>query len=324
MTHASELDPRYIRYAERGARHDVIQKILVVVDPSASRHPCVEKAARLAASFGSTIELYVCDVGQNIPQSWAGGTTFAQYQAILRERRLAMLEALSSPLRARGIHVTIEAECNAPRERAIVAHAIRTCADLVVKDAHRQVSPTSFSQPDWIMVHHLPMPLLLVGRGEWADHPLVAACVDPCHAAERPPVLDDALLTMSCSLGRALAGDVSVLHALQMPPHLPGEPPERASIDAAYEQQRAAVAQVADRANVGEKELRFEDGQFPDSLLRMVKTAKPDVLVMGVAARQKFQCGGASTAWEIMDQIDCDLLVMKPPGFVSPALVSDG
>jgi nucleotide-binding universal stress UspA family protein len=55
----------------------------------------------------------------------------------------------------------------------------------------------------------------------------------------------------------------------------------------------------------------------------MVKTEKPELLVMGVAARQRFEQGAASTASEVLEQIDCDLLVLKPAGFISPALATN-
>jgi universal stress protein E len=300
-----------------------IQKILVLVDPHAIRHPCVEKAANLAHSFGSTLELYICEIEQNVPQSWAGGTTLAQYRGVVRERRLAMLEALAAPLRTRGIHVLTDTQWSAPFERAVVEHAIRTRADLVVKDTIRHVSPISFAQDDWVLIHHLPMPLLLVRRKEWAEHPLISACVDPSHVAERSPALDAALLSMARSFSRALSGDVSVLHALQMPPHLRGEPPKRAEVEADYERQRAVVLQAAERADLNPEALRFQEGPFPETLIEMVLNEKPDILAVGVAARQKFQEGAGSTASEILDQTDCDLLVLKPPGFVSPTLVTD-
>ncbi|MEP7242073.1 MAG: hypothetical protein ABI885_00145 [Gammaproteobacteria bacterium] len=49
---------------------------------------------------------------------------------------------------------------------------------------------------------------------------------------------------------------------------------------------------------------------------------KPAVLVMGVAARQRFS-GSASTASQVLEQTDCDLLVGKPAGFISPVLVTN-
>jgi universal stress protein E len=324
VNQTNDLHPRYLRYTERGTSGELIQKILVVVDPTAIRHPCIDKAARLAECFGSTVELYICDVDQSLPESWAGGTTLAQYRGVLRERRLAMLESLAAPLRARGIHVLTESHWHAPLERGIVDHAIRTQADLVVKDTHRHAPvvhmPTA--QTDWILIRHLPMPFLLVRPKEWTEHPLFAACVDPCHVAERP--LDEALLTMSCSMGRALAGDVSVLHTLQGPPHLPDEPPSQGAVESAYTSQRGAVEALATRAHLAPSALRFASGQVPDTLVQMVGREKPDVVLMGVAARQRYQNGAASTASQVLERIECDLLVMKPHGFVSPALVSNG
>ena len=92
MTELSAPHPHAVRFAERVFAHDVVQKILVVVDPTARKHPCIGKAARLAASFGSTIELFTCDREMQIPDSWAGGTTSLQYRQYMREQRIAMLE----------------------------------------------------------------------------------------------------------------------------------------------------------------------------------------------------------------------------------------
>ena len=41
-----------------------ITRILVVIDPTVDEHPAVEKAARIAAGCGASLELYVCDVVQ--------------------------------------------------------------------------------------------------------------------------------------------------------------------------------------------------------------------------------------------------------------------
>jgi universal stress protein E len=325
MSNVNDPHPRSVRFADRAHCRDVFEKILVVVDPTAVRHPSVEKAARLAASCGSSLELYICDVDQSVPENWAGGTTLAQYRGVLREQRLAMLESLAAPIRARGVHVTVATEWFVPLEQGVVQHAIRSRADLVVKDTHRHAPALHMpvAQTDWIIIRHLPMPLLLVRPGEWPVRPLVSACVDPCHVAERPAQLDESLVDVSASVSRALAGEVSVLHSLQIPPHLPGDEPASKDVELAYEKQRAAVSSLAHRADLAGGALRFESGSFPESLIRLVKREKPDLLVMGVAARQRFQHGASSTASQVLEQTDCDLLVMKPTGFVSPALITN-
>src|ERR1044071_1051407 len=129
--------PRTVRFAERACGHDPIQRIIAVVEFGGVARPAVEKAARLAAAFGATLELYACDEVENVPASWAGGSTLAQYLSVVRERRLAVLEERAAPYRASGLSVSTIYECRADPEEALVMHAIRSGASLVVKDVSR-------------------------------------------------------------------------------------------------------------------------------------------------------------------------------------------
>lgn len=324
MHNISEIHPRSVRFAERACSHDVIGKILVVVDPTAARHPCIEKAVRLASGFGSTIELYICATEQGIPESWAGGSTLAQYRNLMRERWIGVLEELAAPIRALGVQVQTQSEWHVPLEQGIVEHAIRTSADLVIKDTHRHL-PTSHMasvQTDWVLIRQLPMPLLLVHPTVWDAHPVIATSVDPCHIAERPVDLDRCLLAMGCSVGRALSGAVTVLHALSPTPHLPGDPVSSAQQSADYDRQRALVTGLAVDRQIDAERLSFTERAMPDGIIELVEDTNPAVLVMGVAARQRLAVGAVSTASQVLERTDCDLLVVKPAGFVSPALVT--
>jgi len=79
--------------------------VLAVVDLSSVSHPAIEKAARLAAAFGATLELHASDDGGNIPANWAGGSTLAQYRSVVRERKLTQLAELAQPYRNSGLNV---------------------------------------------------------------------------------------------------------------------------------------------------------------------------------------------------------------------------
>ncbi|MEJ1961667.1 MAG: universal stress protein [Gammaproteobacteria bacterium] len=322
MSESTEPNPRTVRYMERAFAHDAIQKILVVIDAAATGHPCVEKAARLAMSYGSALELFICDIDQDVPPNWAGGTTLARYRGLMRERRIATLESLASPLRARGLHVTTTSEWHASFEEGVVAHAIRTEAGLVLKDRERHPS-RSPAPADWVLIRQLPMPLLLARPIPWGAHPIVAVSVDPGHPAERPVQLDELLVDLGCSVSRALSGNVEVLHVLESPPHLPGDLPSGEAIQAAHEQQRKAVERIAGCRHIGAGETRFLAHPMPEGIVDLVKESKPAVLVMGVAARQRAGGSVASTASQVLEQTGCDLLVCKPAGFVSPILVTN-
>lgn len=319
------LHPNAVRYAERDLARDVVQKILVVVDPTASAHPCVEKAARLAASFGSSLELFICDAEMAGPGPGAASLSREQRHAVLREQRMALLEPLAAPLRARGIHVTTESVWQVPLTLGIVTHAIRSGADLVVKDTHAHAPSTHMPtvQTDWILIRQVPVPLLLVHAGAWPAHPRIAASVDPGGIAERPATLDQVLLSEARTLGRALMGEVEVLHALQGPPHLGDEQPSAAVRSEFRSRERAAVEQFVESGGVSCDAIRFIDRRMPEGVVDLVHDRRPDILVIGAAGRSRFPGSVASTASQVLEQVACDLLVMKPPGFVSPVLVRD-
>lgn len=167
------------------------------------------------------------------------------------------------------------------------------------------------------------MPLLLVRPAPWGEPLRIAASVDPCHGAERPAELDESVAGLGGSIGRALGGVSYAIHVLESPAHLPGEIVPEDVRQAAFERQRAEVLALVCRASLEDREVRFVEQRVPDGIVQLARETRPSILVMGVAARQRPGAGGGGTACEVIDGIECDLLVVKPAGFVSPVLVTE-
>lgn len=315
--------PHALRYAERDHAHSVIQKILVIVDPTAREQPALDKAVRIALSCRSSLELYICDVQQDIPESWAGGSRSEEYRELVRQRHLAELKRLAEPLAAQGLDVSTACEWHAPLEEGIGYHVVRTRPDLVVKETHwhSAMPRVTLTRTDWILIRQIPAPLLLVRRKPWPQHPRVAVGVDPCHTAERPALLDETLVEQGRSVADALVGELELLHVLQTPPHLPGEVVSAQTKVEAHAKARSAVEALAHRADCA---VRYGEGRAASGIVSLVREREPSVLVMGAVARPRWVHSAASgTAAQVLEHIGCDLLIMKPPGFVSPLLVTD-
>jgi len=324
MSSAPALHPRTVRFAERACGRDPIQRVLAIVDLRAIAQPAVAKAVQLATAYGAALELYGADDCESVPASWAGGSTLAQYRSVVRERRTAMLQEIAAPLRARGLDVSVTYEGLVPTAEALVVHAIRTGAKLVVKSVGPQRSGrSSATEADRVLISQLPMPLLLVRPGSWDAQPRVAAGVDPCHRAERPVELDESVVGLCGSIAHALGGVSYALHALEAPAHLPGDVVSNDEREATLERQRAEVLDLAQRAELDDREVRFIEQRMPDGIVQLARETRPAILVMGVAARQRNGVGAGGTAAQVLDQTECDLLVVKPAGFVSPAMVTE-
>ena len=305
-----------------------IEKILVVVDPNAGTHPCIEKAARLAARLGSAIELFICDAGESPPESWAGTSKHAEYRELRRQQFAETLVELAAPLRARGLIVTTACEQHTPLEQGIGEYVIRTKPDLVIKDTRRDRSPARgvFALTDWTLINQIPSPLLLVRAEPWPAQPRIAVATDPCHTADRPESLDERMLATGCLLANATGGTVEALHVLQTPPHLPGLPVPSIERARAHGAAREAVEKVVTRASnlATPMPIQFVEGNVAPGIVAYATAHRPDLLIIGAAARVRWIGSNAGgTAARILEELPCDALIMKPRGFVSPLLTSD-
>ena len=70
------------------------QRILVVIDPTATAQPALERAASLAKSGDARIELFICDYDPTLRESRAlGREAVTKARATLIESRLHRLHA---------------------------------------------------------------------------------------------------------------------------------------------------------------------------------------------------------------------------------------
>jgi universal stress protein E len=307
-----------------GRHQTALRSILVVVDPSAYEQPALAKAVRIATQCGSSVELFACDVDEQIPECWAGESRAAEYLEMKRLRLLGELRSLAEPLKAQGLTVTTACEWHAPLEQGIGHHAIRSRPDLVIKETqrHTPLPRSALTRTDWNLIRQIPAALMLVRPAPWTSKPRILAAVDPCHPADRPMALDQAIVDTARGLADAIGGALNVGHVLHRPPHLPGQPTTHEQTAVAHAHARNRVKELAWRVAAN---TRFAEGSPADGLLRLTREWTPDVLVMGAVAR----LGGAQavpggTAAQILQDLACDLLVVKPPEFVGPLLATDG
>jgi universal stress protein E len=305
-----------------------LRSILVVVDPTAREHPCVQKAARLAQASGAALELYICDAERDLPLGWSAGDNHRALRESRRAALLSSLERLAAPLRSQGLRVVTECEWRVPLEHGIAQHVLASQPDLVVKDSHHHQQPMqgTLTRTDWILIRLIEKPLLLVRPGSWRKDMHITIGADPCRPAQRPVALDESMLAFGEVLETALRANLNVLHVLRPPPHLPGDAVSEDEKHRTYAAQRRAVEQLVEgRIDRGSPLLiEFFEGAVAPGILEFARTREPDILILGAAARPRWVHTPASgTAAQVLEDLRADLLVIKPPGFVSPLLVTD-
>ena len=110
------------------------QRVLVVVDPTASLHPAIERAAWLARAVPSVLELFICDYASQLADTRGSDSAIADARTALIARHKTRLEQLAAPLAAQGLRVTVDSRWDYPLHDGIVRKALDFKADLVIKD----------------------------------------------------------------------------------------------------------------------------------------------------------------------------------------------
>src|SRR5688572_24886298 len=196
-----------------------IRRILVgVKDPAAKSSPAVHKAACLAEAFGAELVLFHAIALPVAAESYLykdGGLD--EFEQELRQSHLDRLERRAARLRNGNskLKVRADADWDYPVHEAIVRHARKIKADLVVAEAHagRRLLPWLLHLTDWELLRTCPVPVLIVKSSRKWQRPRVLAAIDPLHAFAKPAGLDAEILDAGAKLTAALNGRLHAMHA---------------------------------------------------------------------------------------------------------------
>ena len=215
------------------------------------------------------------------------------------------LEKLAEPLRARGLKVSVAAVWDFPPYEAVIRRAMAIGADLIVaqKRGHHRL-PALLGYTDWELLRASPVPVLLIKQARPRPRAAVLAAVDPQHAGRGSGALEQRILTNAAALAAALRAP---LHAVQVltPGAKPGAVARASALTGLV---RSAIGQAGAHAPVARQSGRAAAGDGAPPARGTV--------VMGMMSRRGLKrLFIGNSAERLLDDLHCDVLVVKPPRF---------
>lgn len=308
-----------------------IRQILVAVKDTRTRSlATLRKAAQLARALEARVELFHAITDPvAVDVLTLGNQSLDKFGKGERQRHLDRLEKLAKPLRRGGLTVTTAAEWDHPVHEAVIRRARRIRASLIVAERHatRHVAPWLLRYADWELLRQSPVPVLLVKTTRPYKAPKVLAPVDPSHALDKSARLDRQILTLGARISDATGGQLHVMHAY-LPSLVDTSQVELVAPDATAQILNHAAQQASKRldktlqaAKLGKlkAERRHLLAQSPaDAIARVVDKLRCDIVVMGNISRSGLKrLALGNTAERLLDELPCDVLVVKPPGFAT-------
>jgi universal stress protein E len=304
----------------------VWKKILVAVSRTDTlEQPALERALALARKDGSELELLqvVCDSSLESYPLMPREEDYFDVRDMLVQRESAGLVGMVEELRRRGYAVGSTAVWDYPIYQGIVRRAVAIEADLVVSESLRGAKGRGLGSADWRLISGCPAPLLMVKSTGTAEYRHIAAAIDPFHTHDKPAALDEMILTRADEIARAFEAQLSAVYCLVPPTEIVAlasrtrlmSPEAEAELE---KMSKAALVDLLAKSGISPAAARVLRGTPSEVLPRLVADEAVDLLVMGALSRGRIaELIIGTTAADVLDSAECDLLVVKPPGFFS-------
>jgi len=321
--------------------------ILCVVKPERASKPVLERAVSLAehnqANLTVTVIAPSITAGIGMPK---GGPISTDLQTVIADNRRQELETLIEPYRKR-IKIETKVLVGIPFLE-VIREVLRNGHDLVIKiPEHQDWLDRLFGSDDMNLLRKCPCPVWLIKPQSPKTYRRILAAVDldddyPSDDMESRRGLNRQILEMASSLALAESADLHIGHAwdaigesAMLHSGFMRRPEEEViayveevrqhhadNLDALM---REAVSYVGqDALNYLTPKTHLIKGLVHTEIPALVKQIEAELVVMGTVARTGvpgFVMG--NTAETILNQIDCSVLAIKPPGFVTPVTLED-
>lgn len=305
------------------------KRILVAIaNPASRRSRAAEKAAAIARRSGACITLF-----HSFYSPYVAGERFYDPSALEKdiaaavELRKAQLERLAAPLRAEGIEVFLRVRWDYPVHESLVREVLREKSDLVVAESHRhgRLARVMLANTDWQLIRLCPCPILFVKNDRAHDKLKVLAAVDPLHAHAKPARLDERLIGEAADYAALFKGQLHVAHihprvtplvagGIMEPVALPVDVAQRHLLEV-----RKAFDALLRPHGVGPRRRHLQPGLPALDLPVLAEELGAGLVVMGAVSRSGLKrLFIGNTAERVIDQLACDVLVIKPAAFRTP------
>ena len=304
-----------------------IQQILVVIDPTTENQRALTRAADLARRLDAELILFLCDNIRELGYSpfdspFTSEASERKGRESFLQRKQRELEELANPLRNQGLKVRAEVVWGKRFYDEVTRKCLRSRVDLVVKttEHHSKLRRTFFSGSDWHMIRECPAPILLVKLDEMPDKPQLIVAVDPMQEYEVPVQFDHKIMQCGILLRDKLGASLNVLHWYESP-YLPAS---EDAIPGEYKQaHEAKLNELLADYDVPADKVYLRPGENEKALIDLVSALPASIVIMGAIARDHLErLVIGTTAEKVLDRLPCDILVLKPDGFVSPVALA--
>ena len=303
------------------------KNILLVLNPEVQEAAALDKAVTLTRQNGGRLTLF--SVLKKPPGILGYSESVAQDQlaSAIAERR-EWLRSLMLSLPQNDIDVVINVVEGIPFLE-IIRQVLHEQYDLVITTAEevKGIRARVFGATSMHLMRKCPCPVWVVKRAQTRPYARILAAVDPSAYDPKRDSLNPLILQLAGGMARKESAELHIVHVWNLFGerylHSSGmsEKAIQEAKDYEKEQHKQHFDTLLNRAGVTDLKphVYLIEGDPDEYIPKLVMELGIDLLVMGSVCRTGiagFLIG--NTAEEVINQVDCSVLTLKPKGFTTP------
>ena len=300
------------------------KNILVMIDPTKDQHPSLERAAFLARSYGATISVFLCiyDLSYEMTSMLSRDEREAMRSGVIEQQEQWLVQ-LTDAYPDLTINCTVTWHNRA--FEAAIKHVQANSIDLLVKSTrkHDKLKSIIFTPTDWNLLRKSPCDVLLVKDHAWPNGGTIVTAINSVSEDEAHINLNQKVLQHATDLAKVINAKVKVVNAYPgTPVNIAIEIPEFNSDEynsSVKKHHVSATHRIAEQFSLSSDDCIVEEGLPEDVIPQASNVLDAELVIIGTIGRTGLSAAFiGNTAEHVIDQLQCDLLAVKPDGFESP------
>lgn len=311
----------------------IYTKILVVADINHEEQAALARAMLLAQKSSKishvTLFLSIYDFSYDMTSMLSSEDREAMRQGVIKQRQL-WLEKIAEPYLMEGVELEVKVVWHHRPYEAIIAEVFAGQHDLLIKGTrkHATLESVIFTPTDWHLLRKCPTPVLLVKNVEWPKSANIIASIHVGAESDTHRSLNDRIVERVLSVCERFEATPYLVTAYPRTPmtvsiELPEFDPT-AYTDAVKAHYSDAMEALRLRHGINKEHVIVEEGLPEEVISDVSKRLNAAMVILGTTGRSGLSAVFiGNTAEHVIDKIDCDVLALKPEGYISPLAPSE-
>jgi len=306
----------------------IYNNILVVADINHEEQPALARAMQLASRSVSpshiTLFVSIYDFSYEMTSMLSSDEREAMRKGVVHQRKL-WLKKIAESYVDDSVDFDVKVVWYHRPYEAIITEVFAGQYDILIKATrkHDFLESVIFTPTDWHLIRKCPSPVLLVKHEDWNEQSNIIASVHVGSESETHQQLNIKLAKQLINISKRFNATPYLVSAYPLTPsNVSIELPEfdaMAYNDALKAHYLTSMKALRQEFSIDDEQTIVEEGIPEEVIPRVTKQLEAAMVIIGTTGRTGLSSVFiGNTAEHVIDKIDCDVLAVKPDGYISP------